>query len=93
MTQPIKAVGEAVNAVLQSGAWKGTKYLSDKLIVRATRKAYHGRFINRGNTEIMLTIGRPNWYERLFIRACKQAGERFPVRKVQLKFLPKKAKS
>jgi hypothetical protein len=34
------------------------------------------------------TIGIPN-YLREFIRKCKKAGEPFPVKKIQLKFLPK----
>lgn len=37
---------------------------------------------------IILKIGRPNFREREFIKACRKAGEPFPVKKVQLKFYP-----
>lgn len=37
---------------------------------------------------IILKIGRPNFRERAFIKACQKAGEPFPVKKVQLKFYP-----
>jgi hypothetical protein len=35
---------------------------------------------------IILKIGRPNFLEREFIRACQKASEPFPVKKIQLKF-------
>jgi len=41
---------------------------------------------------MVLTIGRPNYAEREFIKLCKKAGEPFPVKKMQLKFYPKKKK-
>lgn len=39
---------------------------------------------------VILTVGSPNYSERRFVRLCVKAGEKFPVRKVQLKFFPKK---
>lgn len=67
---------------------KATKYVSPKLIVRAVRKTYkvNGRKARKGeNVEIHLTIGRPNYIEREFIKLCKEASEPFPVKMVQLK--------
>lgn len=77
---------------LESGlAYKATKYLSYKKVVKATRKRYAGKF-GRGSVDIILTIGAPNYVEREFIKLCKKAGEPFPIKKVQLKlYVPKKS--
>jgi hypothetical protein len=67
---------------------RATLYISPKQIVRATRKhqSHHGVHI-----DMVVTIGRPNFVEREFIRRCKIAGEPFPVKKVQVKhYKPKK---
>ncbi len=66
---------------------QATKYISDKQIIRATRttyKAYKGK-PDRGNIEINLTIGKPNFAEREFIKKLKKAKEPFPVKKIQFK--------
>lgn len=73
-----------------SGAVKATKYLSETQIVRAVRRTYGGKIL-KGNTEILVTIGKPNYQEREFIKLCKKAGESFPVKKIQIKW-PKGAK-
>lgn len=79
-----KTINELMEIVLTGGIVKATKYLSDKQIVRAARRTYGGKIV-KGNTEIVLTIGRPNYAEREFIKKCKKAGEPFPVKKVQIK--------
>lgn len=84
-----------VSQLLESGAIRATKYISPKEIVRAVRTSYrfNGRKIRKGeNVEITLTLGKPNYAERLFIKQCQKAGEPFPVKKVQLKFPPQKKK-
>lgn len=89
-----RVVADVVAALVVSGARKATKYLSEKETIKASRPAYkddkkRGRF-RRGlsRTDIVLTIGGPNYEERKFIKACKRAGESFPVKKIQLRFLP-----
>ena len=76
-------------AIIDGGAIKATKYISPNETAKATRrtyKAYAGK-IRRGTpTEILFTIGRPNYEEREFIKKCKKAGEPFPVKKIQVKF-------
>lgn len=68
---------------------KATKYVAENVTVKATRKLYGGKIDRRyKRTEIMLTIGPPNYAERQFIKTLKKAGEPFPVKKVQLK-MPK----
>lgn len=82
--------------LVESGAHIATKYLDDKTIVRATRRLYGYRkhsktpWLKGENIEISLTIGRPNYVERRFIKSAKKAGEPFPIRKIQLKFPPSK---
>lgn len=83
---------QVIEAVLQDKVFRATKYVSPTLIVRATRKkyTYGGKVSLRGgatNAEMILTIGKPNYAEREFIKACKKANEPFPVKKVQLKIL------
>lgn len=84
-----KAVSEVVCSLVVLGAKRATKYVSEREVVSAQRrgfKAYKGRPDKRNPTaEIVLKIGRPNYAERQFIRACRKAGESFPVKKVQIK--------
>jgi len=72
--------------VLEGGAKRATKYISEKLTVKATVRSK-----SKLHTELVFTIGRPNYAEREFIKACKRAGESFPVKKVQIQW-PKKRK-
>lgn len=80
-----------IETLVTSKAVRATKYISPTQIIRAVRTSYGGRF-SRGNVEITLTIGKPNYREREFIKLCKDAGEPFPVAKIQLKFPAKKKK-
>ena len=67
-----------------------TKYLGLTLVVRLTRR--HKFSKRNSRNEYVLTIGKPNYLERAFIKSCKKAGEPFPVKKVQIKFNPVKRK-
>lgn len=79
---------QVIKALVASKAHKATKFISEREVIRAvrTKYRYNNRFDN-SKLEITLTHGRPNYLEREFIKACKKAGEPFPVKKVQLKFL------
>lgn len=94
MKYPLNAITSVVEILMRSDARRATKFLTDKQIVRATRKVVKGKFIDKvgNNLEIILTLGKPNFAEREFIKACKKAGEKFPVRNIQLKFLKAKKK-
>lgn len=84
------AITAVVNELISDPNVKtATKYLSEKLTVKATRR--HPTF--KHAEEMVITQNRPNYAERLFIKACKKAGEPFPVKKVQLKFYPVKRKA
>lgn len=68
---------------------KATVYFDDQTVIRATAR---GKLDARArSTTIVLTVGKPNFVERRFIRLCHKAGEPLPVKKVQLKFWPKKS--
>ncbi len=89
----IKATGLVVNAVIESEAHKATKYMSEKMVVNATRRMYLGKIVKGDRSiDISLKIGVPNYLEKEFIKQCKKAGEPFPVKKIQLKFPVKKKK-
>lgn len=85
-----KVIGKVVNMLDGIGAVMATKYLAPNLVVRATRR---GKFDKRNRSfEFVVTIGKPNYRERDFIAQCKRAGEKFPIKKIQLKYPPKSRK-
>lgn len=95
----MKEAAAVVEALMQSGARKATLYVSPTQTVKGSRPAFksdkkRGRFADARKThiEILLTFGQPNYEEREFIRRCKKAGEPFPIKKLQLKFLPSRKK-
>ena len=82
-----KAATHLVEAV-HKGAKQATKYLSPKLTIKATRQGK----MRKGERQmtIVVTIGRPNYAEREFIRQAIKAGEPFPIRKSLLKYESKR---
>lgn len=81
-----RAVAQTVATLLETGAYRATKYLSPKLTVKATRRFAKRRIDRRNpNVDLVVCIGRPNYAERKFVKTCQQAREKFPVRKVQIK--------
>lgn len=79
-------IAQVVEACLEGGFRQARKYVSPELVLKATRQTKPDRR-NRGQT-LLLTIGRPNYYERRFVKLCLKAGEPLPVRKIQLKTYP-----
>ena len=90
----MKYLEQVVDTLLAAGAHKATKYISEREVIHATRRTYKARSGKRvfpaknQNVDLVVTIGRPNYRDREFIRKCKAAGEPFPVKKVQLRYLP-----
>lgn len=89
MKVPMNAISNTIEILLRTDSKRATKFLDEHLIVRATRKLYHGKLNRREDPEIVLSIGRPNYLERKFIKACVKAGESFPIKKIQLKSVSK----
>jgi len=76
------------NILIHYGARKVTKYMTEKEVIKATRKLFKGKVDNQSRkVEICFTMGTPNYEEREFIKKLKKAGEPFPVKKFQIKFL------
>jgi hypothetical protein len=86
MDERSKACALVVEEILVGGAYKATKYLSDKLTVKATRKRYDGKF-HKKVSDIVLTIGPPNSEEREKIKRAKKAGQG-PI-EMTIKYPPK----
>lgn len=89
----IQAVAQCVAQIRATKAIKATKYLGEKVTVKAALKRHrHGKMPSkvsrRAGETIVVSIGRPNYAERAFIKACRRSGEALPVKKVQLKFQP-----
>ena len=85
-----KVFAVVLGALIASDAKTSTKFLSPKLVVKAT---WHNKPSNRNRLEsAVVTFGAPGFKEQKFIAACVAAGEPFPVRKVQLRAWPIKRK-
>lgn len=76
-----KLFGQLAELIIEGGAKRATKYLSDKLTVKATLQ---GKPRKNERKTVLFTVGQPNYLERKFIKKCKAAREPFPVRKVQI---------
>lgn len=86
----MKYVEAVVMALIHNHAFRATKYVSEKETIRATMQRYRGQAVSAKPFNIRLHIGRPNYLERQFIKDCKRAGEKFPVKKIVLKSPPKR---
>jgi len=75
-----------VSAIIDGGAYRATKYISQNETAKATRRAYKGRQNKSAPIEILFTIGPPNYKEREFIKQAKKAGEPFPIKKIKLDY-------
>jgi hypothetical protein len=87
-----RSASAVIATLIESGAKTATTYISEKLTIRASRKTYKGKLPpkNSKSIEVVLTIGAPNFEAREFIKMCKKAGESFPIKKIQLKYVPEK---
>lgn len=54
---------EFIVSLLRTNARRVTNFISEKEIVRVTRTSFRGRF-SRGNLELTITRGKPNFIER-----------------------------
>lgn len=87
---PPKWFSVVCGALIESGAKTAIKFLNPETVVRAT---WHNKPRARStHEEMVVTIGRPNYRERVFVKCCLKAGDPFPVRKVQLINYPVKKK-
>lgn len=84
-----KALAKAF-AALTLDVRKATVYVNPKHVVSVCRRHKHS--LRRRMDDFVVKVGVPNYLEVRFIAKCKQAGEPFPVKKVQLSAWPVKRK-
>lgn len=84
------AVPAVVKMLIETRAHKAVKYLSQNFVVRAVAPLYNGKVRSRAekSTTIVLSIGKPNFRERRFIKTLVKAKEPFPVRNIIIKMPP-----
>ena len=88
MDKTTKICGQVINTLLNNtNAIKSTKYITPKFVIKAKRKLFNNKICISGNIEIVLTIGKPNYKERQFIKECIKSKEPFPIKKIQLKHI------
>lgn len=75
MDERSKVFAELAEEILVGGAYKATKYLSDKLTIKATRKRYNGKILKGHAVDIVFTVGKPNYEEREVIKRAKKRNE------------------
>jgi hypothetical protein len=85
MQKPYTQVGAVIRTLIAANARNAVYYVSPKETIRVTRQ--HPRNNPKGEGTFLVTVGRPNYAAREFIKQAKRAGEPFPIKKVQLKFL------
>lgn len=85
----IDAAGLVISALVgMRDVRTATKYVAPNYTIKATRQwPFDGR---ARHTTYIVTVGTPNYLERIAIKEFKAAKEPFPVRKIQLKYWPKK---
>lgn len=76
-------IGKTAAYVAAGHGRQAIKYLSKALCIKATRR---GKLDKRDKTvTVLVTIGKPAFREREFIKWCVKAKEPFPVRKLQVR--------
>lgn len=82
-----KAFSDLAEIILEGGARQATKYISESQVVTATRRLFGGKISKRETrVEILFKVGLPNYRERQFVKDCKKSGEKFPIKKIQIKW-------
>ena len=76
-------------AVLQPTVYQATKFVSPTHVLKATRQRFDGKVPSRtaSRQTVIVTIGKPNYKARQFIKLYQKAGESFPIKKIQIKLL------
>lgn len=85
------AAEAVVSSLIVTRMRKATKFIGPNMVIKLTRQRAP-RKRQRGET-FVLTIGKPNYEERKFLKDCKKVGEPVPVKKVQLRDFPKRRKA
>jgi len=76
-------INKVMGSILNKDVIRATLYISVKQIIRATKKRYGNKLIDKQNIEIALTIGKPNYVEKEYIKMIKKTDIPFPILKVK----------
>ena len=82
MSEPYCNVGKVIGALIKTKGYKATKYVRDDHVIKATSRQYERP--NARTLEFVVTMGRPNYAERKFIKKAAKSGTPFPIAKIQL---------
>jgi hypothetical protein len=78
-----RILAQLFEEVLYQEAKRATKYVSPRETVKAT---YQGRRDKRLRSQtVVVTLGSPNYRERLFIKKAKRSGKLFPIDGLEVK--------
>lgn len=86
MDERVAVFSELAGRILVGGAYKATKYLNEKLTIKATRKRYGGKVLQGKSVDIVFTVGKPNYEEREMIKKFKKSGLAFPIKNIYEKY-------
>lgn len=80
----ISAVTSVVKAIENDKSlYRATRILSPDTIVRATRR---NKSTRQFGFEVILSVTRPNYEERQFIKLLKKSNEPFPLKRLRFKY-------
>ncbi len=89
ITRLAMVLGRIITTLIDQDAKKVTAFLSPLLTVKASRRLCDGKIHRRARTiDVVVTIGKPNYQERRFIKDYQRAGEPFPVKRLQITMPP-----
>ena len=80
--------GMLIRPLISGTAIKVTKILAPDLTVKVKRRTFgKNKRVSPGKRiDISLTIGIPNFAERIFIKKCLRKGEDFPIKKLLVEY-------
>lgn len=91
MSKELNALTRLVAAMIDPNVRTATAYMSPVYTMRLSKVHRHVRSNGRSRT-FSLTLGKPNYEARQFVKRALRAAEPFPVKKVQLRMWPPKPK-
>lgn len=90
MNNTAKIIGDLISFVTDGNYHSAAKYVGTNFVIRVTNR---DRMIKRSAWfAVVVKVGKPNFLERRFIRACQKSGEPFPVKKIQLRAWSKRSR-
>jgi hypothetical protein len=87
-----QGVSDVIEAIIEAEATKAIEFYDEKTRIKATRRLYNGKIDKRSKSiDIVLTIGPPNYLERIMIKNALKRDKNF-LKNKSLVIFPKKIK-